>query len=112
MYDTRNSGIIARTVPCGWTFVFYLLAFMAAIALASPHAFAAKGGIPGPPDGKGPKSASIQGPSSTVSGTVTNNYGVPLSGASVTFEALTASYATTTDGSGVYTIKEIGRAHV
>jgi hypothetical protein len=105
MYDTRNSGIIARTVPCGWTFVFYLLAFMAAIALASPHAFAAKGGIPGPPDGKGPKSASIQGPSSTVSGTVTNNYGVPLSGASVTFEALTASYATTTDGSGVYTIK-------
>ena len=44
MYDTRNRGMIARTVPWGWSFVFYLLAFMAAIALASPDALATKGG--------------------------------------------------------------------
>ena len=100
-----SRGAIAKTIPCGWTFVFYLLALMAAIALASPYALAAKGGIPGPPPGVGPKSSQIKGPSSTVSGTVTNNYGVPLSGANVTFAALTASYDTTTDGSGAYTIK-------
>ena len=44
MYDTRNRGMIARTIPWGWSFVFYLLAFMAAIALASPDALAKKGG--------------------------------------------------------------------
>ena len=40
-----------------------------------------------------------------MSGTVTNNYGMSLAGADVTFAALTATCSTTTDGSGVYSIK-------
>ena len=102
MYDTRNRGMIARTVPWGWSFVFYLLAFMAAIALASPDALAAKGGNGG---GGGGGSSCGNGNTTTVSGTVTNNYGVSLEGADVTFAALTATCSTTTDGSGVYSIK-------
>ena len=98
MYDTRNRCMIARTIPWGWSFVIYVLAFMAAIALASPYAHAAKGGNGGGGGGS-------PGPSSTVSGTVSNNYGQNLAGASVTFKALTASFATTTDGSGAYIIK-------
>ena len=100
MYDIRNRGMIARTVPWGWSFFFYLLAFMAAIALASPDAHAeAKGG-----NGGGGSSCG-NGNTTTVSGTVTNNYGVSVLGADVTFAALTATCSTTTDGSGVYSIK-------
>ena len=99
MYDIRNRGMIARAVPWGWSFVIYLLAFMAAIVLASPYAHAAKGG-----NGGGGSSCG-NGNTTTVSGTVTNNYGVSLVGADVTFTALSASCSTTTDGSGVYSIK-------
>jgi hypothetical protein len=97
--------MIARTVPWGWSFVFYLLAFMAAIALSSPDALAKKGGNGGGGNGGGGGSSCGSGNTTTVSGTVTNNYGVSLSGASVTFAALTATCSTTTNGSGVYSIK-------
>ena len=53
MYHTLSRSMIARAVPWGRSFVFYLLALMAAIALASPDALAAKGGNPGKPVGGG-----------------------------------------------------------
>ena len=99
MYHTLSRGITARAVPWGRSIVIYAVALMAAIALASPDAHAAKGGNGGGGSDCG------KGNTTTVTGTVTNNYGISLVGADVTFTALTASCSTTTDGSGVYSIK-------
>ncbi|MFZ0467993.1 MAG: carboxypeptidase-like regulatory domain-containing protein, partial [Thiogranum sp.] len=73
-----------------------------AIVFATPLAFAKKGGNGG---GGGGGSSCGNGKSATVSGTVTNNYGASVAGASVTFATLTASCSTTTNGSGAYSIK-------
>ena len=99
MYHTLSRGITARAVPWGRSFVIYAVVLMAAIALASPYAHAAKGGNGGGGSDCG------KGNTTTVTGTVTNNYGISLVGADVTFTALTASCSTTTNGSGVYSIK-------
>ena len=101
MYNTGKRGLIIGTAHWGAEFVFYLLVFMTVIAFASPYAYAAKGGN----GGGGGGSSCGKGNTTTVTGNVTNNYGVSLVGADVTFTALTASCSTTTDGSGVYTIK-------
>ena len=99
MYHTLSRSITARAVPWGRSIIIHAVALMAAIALASPDAHAAKGGNGGGGSDCG------KGNTTTVSGTVTNNYGVSLVGADVTFAALTATCSTTTDGSGVYSIK-------
>ena len=41
MYHSCCRGVIAKTIPWGWSFVFYLFALIAAIALAVPSAQAA-----------------------------------------------------------------------
>ena len=80
-----------------------LLLIITAMVFAAPLSFAA------PPAGKGkpdkPTQDKVTGYKSTVSGTVTNNYGVPVAGAEVTFDAFSYSFSTTTDGQGQYTIK-------
>jgi hypothetical protein len=75
--------------------------------VAASMALAAPGGNPGKPDKpSGGSDQKVQGPSSTVSGTVTNTlsgFGVP--NAYLTFATLTATFTATTEASGDYTVK-------
>lgn len=90
-----------------WLFVF---AAIALTALLAQSALAAKGGDPGKPGGSSDQKTA--GPSSTVSGTVTNFYtSQGIAGASVTFTTLTATFPTTTDADGAYTIKVPANAY-
>ena len=41
MNPTASRTVIAKTIPWGWSFVFYLLTVIAALALAAPYAHAA-----------------------------------------------------------------------
>jgi hypothetical protein len=96
MYTTASKPICRRVKARGWSFRVFVFALLAALMAVAPSAFAAKGGNGG---GGSP------GPSATVTGKVTNNFGVNLEGAVVTFAALTTSYNTVTDVNGDYTIK-------
>ena len=102
MNKTVSRGPIARFISSGWPGFICLIALSTAIVFATPLAFAKKGGNGG---GGGGGSSCGNGKSATVSGTVTNNYGASVAGASVTFATLTASCSTTTNGSGAYSIK-------
>lgn len=101
MNTTVSRGPIARFISSGWPGFICLIVLSTAIVFATPLAFAKKGG-----NGHGGGGSSCgNGKSATVSGTVTNNYGASVAGASVTFATLTASCSTTTNGSGAYSIK-------
>jgi len=82
-------------------------AVVAALMVSASMAVAAPGGEPGKPDkSNGSSAQKVQGPSSTVSGTVTNAYsGSGVGEALLTFATLTATFETTTDANGDYSLK-------
>ncbi len=85
MNPTVSKGVIAKTIPGGWSFVFYSLALMAAIVLASPYAHAAPG------------------PFIKLSGKVTNSLThVGVAGATVKLTATGTTITMVTDAAGNY----------
>jgi hypothetical protein len=104
MNPTVDNSFTAKYILSGRIFVLCLLGLMS-FALITPDAYAKKGGGSGGGGGGTTTTSCGNGKSGTVSGTVTNNYGVSLAGASVTFSALTVSCSTTTNSSGAYSIK-------